>query len=119
MPAKLYPNSCVKRILAGIPDGHMHLRLVIELCDQAIVLHEATVAAIVRAYASVALHPKRRAIELRSRRMSKDERKPLFAEHQLLETDQIESSLITELEKILRDAELVRCGCAEPADADR
>ena len=119
MPAKLYPNSCVKRIVAGVPSGHLHMRLAIELCDQTIVLHEAAVAAIVRAYASIALHPQRRAIELRVRKLEKNERKPLFAEYQLLESESPKHAALHELEKILRDSEVVTCGCAEPADAER
>ncbi len=102
---RLYPNEAVKRIIAFIPRGHLHTRLILELEDQAIILQEATVAAIVRAYASVALHPTRRATELASRRLPRGERKPLYAEHQLLETGRSEDEILDEAEKALAAAQ--------------
>ena len=101
-PARLYPNESVKRIIAFIPRGHLHTRLVIELEDQTIILQEATVAAIVRAYASVAMHPTRRAVELASRRL--EERKPFYAEWQLVETGRREEEVLSEAEELLEKA---------------
>ncbi|NOZ88371.1 MAG: hypothetical protein GXO15_00410 [Crenarchaeota archaeon] len=102
---RVYPNEAVRRVIAFIPEGHLHVRLVLELDDQTIVLQEATVAAIVRAYASVALHPTRRAVELASRRLGKGERKPFYAEWQLLETGRSEEEVLEEAEKLLEEAE--------------
>ncbi len=116
---KLYPNSCVERIVIGIPRGHMHARMAIELCDQVIVLHEAAVAAMVRAFAAIVLHPRRRALEMKRVKLGKNERKPLYAEHQLLEVEEPEVVALDKLETLLKEAKVVDCGCAEPADADR
>ncbi len=93
-PIHVYPNSSVRRVVAFIPPGHMHVRFIVELEDQVIVLQEATVAGIVRAYAMVALHPSRRAVELVSRRLGRGERKRLFAEHQLVESGRREEEVI-------------------------
>jgi nucleotide-binding universal stress UspA family protein len=102
---KLYPNECVERIIAFIPRGHIHLRLAISFCDgRTIVLHEATVAGIVRAYASVALHPTRRAIELRGEKLAKRVRKLGYAEWQLLETGRGEDEVLEEGEELLGQA---------------
>ncbi len=83
----IYPNERVKKIIAAIPRGHMHLRMAIVLDDQVIVFHEATVAAIVRAYVNVVLHPSRRGVVLEGRFMRSSERKHGYAKYQLLEVD--------------------------------
>ncbi len=118
MKPRVYPNECVKRIIAFVPRDHLHLRLVIELCDQTIVLHEATVAAIVRAFAAVVLHPRRRAVELRHAELSDEERKPFYAKHQLVESGREESEIVEEGEKIISEGSTMYCGCAEPSDAE-
>ena len=112
MEPRLYPNECVKRVIAFVPRGHLHARFIIELCDQVIILHEAAVAGIVRAYASTALHPARRAVELESKRLSEDEKKPVFAEWQLLETGREEQAVLEEAEKLWRSSKMPRC-CTE------
>jgi len=56
---RVYPNEKVRRVVAAIPPGHKHVRLVIELEDQTIVLQEAAAAAIARAYVDVVTHPTR------------------------------------------------------------
>jgi len=104
---RVYPNASVRRVVAFVPPGHMHVRLVLELEDQTLVLQEATVAAIVRAYASVALHPSRRAVELVSRRLGRGERKPLFAEWQLVESGRGEEEVIEWALGVLEGAETV------------
>ncbi|UNQ73006.1 hypothetical protein [Infirmifilum sp. NZ] len=99
MQARVYRNEDVKRVVAFVPRGHKHVRVLIELADAAIVLQEATVAGIVRAYIDVALHPSRRAVELVSRRL--EERKSGFAEHQLVESGRDEDEVLREIEEIL------------------
>ncbi len=99
MRLRVYRNEDVKRVVAFIPPGHMHVRVLIELPDAVIVLQEATVAGIVRAYIDVATHPTRRAVELVSRRLS--ERKAGFAESQLVESGRSEEEVVEELEKLL------------------
>lgn len=93
-------NADVARIIAGIPRGHYHLRLVIEARDGTrIVLHEATVAAIVRAYANIVMHPTRRALELVQ--ACPETRKPGYARHQLVESPRGEEEVLDELEEVL------------------
>jgi len=82
---KVYSNDKVKEILAAIPKGHTHLRLALIFDDQVIILHEATIAAIVRAYINIVLHPSKRGIRLRGRYMGPNERKHGYARYQLIE----------------------------------
>ncbi|MEM0094111.1 MAG: hypothetical protein QW753_07075 [Thermofilum sp.] len=94
MSARVVRNEEVSRIVAFIPPGHTHVRLILELGDQTLILQEATVAAIVRAYISITTHPLRRAVELAAAKPSA--RKPGYAEHQLLETGKPEEEVLRE-----------------------
>ena len=98
MRARVYRNEDVRRVVAFIPEGHAHLRLIIELSDQVIILQEATVAAIVRAYVSVVTHPTRRAVELVQSRPAG--RKPGYAEHQLVESGRGEAEVLAEAQSV-------------------
>jgi len=98
---KIYRNEDVRRIIAFIPPGHRHIRILIEFNDQRIVLQEATIAAIVRAYIDIATHPSRKAVEMISRKMDTNERKPSYAEHQLVETNRSEEDILKEVAEIL------------------
>lgn len=91
-----YPNRDVVRVVGFIPRGHAHLRLVIELKDQTIVLQEATIAAIVRAYVDILTHPTRKAVELVNTQFVKDVRKRGYAEYQLIETTRSEDEIVQE-----------------------
>jgi len=95
----VYPNEKVRGVVAAIPPGHKHLRLVIELEDQTIVLQEATAAAIARAYVDVVTHPTRRAVELIGRKVGRA--KAGYAEHQLVESGRGEEEVLEEVAKIL------------------
>ncbi|MCS7104217.1 MAG: hypothetical protein NZ954_01445 [Thermofilaceae archaeon] len=103
MRTRVYRNEDVERVIAFIPVGHKHLRLILEMKDQTIVLQEATVAAIVRAYVSVAIHPTRRVIELV--RVKPAERKPGYAEDQLIESGKDESEALAEAQSLWLNAE--------------
>lgn len=106
---RVYPNECVRRVIAFIPEGHMHTRFILDLGDQVMVLHEAAVAALVRAYALVATHPTRRAVELEIRRLGKRERKPGYAEWQLLETGRSEEEVLEEAQRLWARGAVVDC----------
>jgi len=107
----VYPNEGVRRVIAFIPPGHLHLRLILELEDQTIVLHEATVAAIVRAYTDITTHPIRRAIELERKFLGKGSgKKPFYARSQLLETDRLEEEIVNEALRILARGKVVSEG---------
>ncbi|MET1101327.1 MAG: hypothetical protein ABWW69_02450 [Pyrodictiaceae archaeon] len=105
LKARVYGNEEVKRIIAFIPPGHYHVRLILELADKTIILQEATVAAIVRAYASTALHPTKRATELVHRVLSPRDKKQGFASHQLVESSRREDEILEEATRILEEAE--------------
>ncbi|KSW12611.1 hypothetical protein CF15_07835 [Pyrodictium occultum] len=106
---RIYPNECVRKIVAFIPEGHLHARFLLDLGDQVIVLHEAVVAALVRAYAMVAAHPARRAVELEARRLGRGERKPGYAEWQLLETGRSEGEVLGEAMEAWSRGRLAAC----------
>lgn len=77
-------NEDITEIVAKIPSGHHHLRTTLKLADgSAIILQEATVAAIVRAYISVTTNPLRNGLVLKGQKVP--HRKEGYAEWQLLE----------------------------------
>ncbi len=97
---RVYPNSCVERVVAFIPPGHRHVRFLVEFCDGLrVLLQEATVAGIVRAYAMTAIHPLSRCAELVSRRV--EGAKPGFAEYQLIETGRACGEVVREVARLL------------------
>lgn len=108
-PARLYPNECVGRIIAFIPPGHMHARFILELGGEKIILHEAAVAGLVRAYTMVALHPTRRVAELVAKPLKQDERKQGFAEWQLVESNRSDDAVLEEALQVWREATPARC----------
>ncbi len=96
---RLYPNECVAELVAGIPRGHRHLRLVLRFRDgSVIVLHEATVAAIVRAYVTILTHPRRTGVRMIGVKLG--ERKRGYAEWQLLEAE-VDDRAVSILEEYL------------------
>lgn len=95
-PVRTYRNSDVERVVGLVPEGHVHLRLIIEFRDQVIVLHEATVAAIVRAYVDVVTHPTRRAVELVRTSVERGAGKPGYARDQLIESGRSEEEVLRE-----------------------
>ncbi|WP_276813833.1 hypothetical protein, partial [Desulfurococcus amylolyticus] len=76
---------------------HRHVRLILKLSDQIIILQEATVAAIVRAYLNIALHPTRKYIRLVKRCLS--DLKQGFAKTQLMEESEDNKCLDIPLDK--------------------
>ncbi|ACL11161.1 hypothetical protein DKAM_0835 [Desulfurococcus amylolyticus 1221n] len=94
---KIYRNEDVEEIVACIPEGHRHVRLILKLSDQIIILQEATVAAIVRAYLNIALHPTRKYIRLVKRCLS--DLKQGFAKTQLMEESEDNKCLNIPLDK--------------------
>lgn len=100
-PVKIYSNADVDKIIGFIPRGHMHMRLIIELSDQTIILHEATVAAIVRAYVNIVAHPEKKAIELSRVCRERQGWKLGYATCQLVETGAREDEVIKYAESLL------------------
>lgn len=80
----LLSNTDLREIEIGIPPGHQHLRTVLRLQDgREILLQEATVANLVRAYITVKTHPRKKSVTLKGVLLKK--RKEGFADWQLLE----------------------------------
>lgn len=98
---KIYRNEDVEEIILAIPHKHYHVRCVIKFRDQTILLQEATLAALVRSYLSILLHPVKKGVILRKTCLSKEERKPGYAECQLIEVKDSEDKAIDFINKIL------------------
>lgn len=77
-------NEDVSEILMEIPEGHRHLRASLHLQDGSeLVLQEATIANLVRAYVTVKTHPQKETITLKGTSLS--DKKQGFADWQLIE----------------------------------
>lgn len=98
---KIIPNGAVKRIVTGIPPKHKHIRTVVELEDETLILQEATIANLLRAYINIKTHPRRLACELMQTETSPA--KKGYAETQLLETETPEKKLLEELHQIINE----------------
>jgi len=79
-------NEDVVEVIAEIPEGHKHLRTTLRLQDGTeLVMQEATVANMVRAYVSVKTHPRKVRVTMKGVNLEK--RKEGYAEWQLLEEE--------------------------------
>lgn len=77
-------NEDIKEILVEIPEGHKHIRTKITLQDNTeLVLQEAAVANITRAYITVKTHPQKESVKLKGRQLT--DKKDGYADWQLLE----------------------------------
>ena len=86
---KTFPNSDITKIKIGIPEGHKHIRTIIETKNgEKLIFQEATIANIVRAYTIIKTHPQKRALELAQKQLS--DKKEGYADNQLIETDKDE-----------------------------
>ena len=97
-------NQDVKRVLVGVPKGHKHVRVIVELSNGTLfVFHEATIANITRAFINVITHPQKKAVELICTKLER--RKRGFAEYQLIENPREDEVIIDEItEVILNDS---------------
>jgi hypothetical protein len=79
-------NKDIKELIAEIPEGHEHLRIIIVLQDGTeLVFQEATIANLVRAYITVKTHPTMNKVILKGEKLA--ERKSGYAEWQLVEKE--------------------------------
>jgi hypothetical protein len=79
-------NEDIDELIMEVPEGHKHLRTILRLKDgREIILQEATVANLVRAYITVKTHPTVERVVQKSVRITK--RKADFAEWQLIENN--------------------------------
>ena len=77
-------NEDIKEILVEVPEGHKHIRTKIILQDDTeLVLQEAAIANIARAYITVKTHPQKESVKLKGRQLT--DKKDGYADWQLLE----------------------------------
>ncbi|WDE11945.1 hypothetical protein [Thalassomonas haliotis] len=85
---RILANTDIVEILLGTPRGHQHLRATIKLhSGEELILQEATVANLVRAYIGIKTHPLKKGCRLIGRELSKGAKKKEFASWQLLEKE--------------------------------
>jgi len=85
---RILANADIAEIVLAPPPGHQHLRATIKLhTGEEIVLQEATVANLVRAYVGIKTHPLNTSCRLVGRELGEGERKDGFAVWQLLEEE--------------------------------
>ena len=99
---RVYSNRDIVRVIAFIPRGHRHVRILVEFSDGlSIVLQEASVAGIIRAYLDVLFHPTRYARELVLEKLDSSTRKSGYAEWQLVESGRSEEEVLAYVEEKL------------------
>jgi len=85
---RILANADIREIVVAPPEGHRHLRATLTLhSGEAIVLQEATLANLVRAYVEIKTHPQRQGVRLVGRELAEGEKKKGFAVWQLLEEE--------------------------------
>ncbi|MBI5190162.1 MAG: hypothetical protein HZA22_05765 [Nitrospirae bacterium] len=93
-------NEDISSALLAVPEGHTHLRLALTTKDgENVVLSEAAIAAIVRAYTTVKTHPVKRAVKLVSE--TPVGLKKGYAKHQLIEADVPDEDVVGEMTGLL------------------
>lgn len=101
---RIIRNNDIETVLIGVPKGHKHIRLCIKLKDKStMIFQEATVANILRAYATIKTHATIRAHELKVHVLDKTSRKQGYALHQLLETSKDQEEIEEELREFLEN----------------
>ena len=88
MKQRVLANSDILEVELAAPPGHQHLRAVLRLRNhEELVLQEATLANLVRAYVTVKTHPTLRGVQLVGRKLRQENIKEGFAVWQLLEKE--------------------------------
>jgi hypothetical protein len=86
MAEMIIKNSDVVELILAVPEGHQHLRATLRLADgSSIVLQEATVANLTRAYVTVMTSPTLTALRLEGRQVEAG-LKEGYSPWQLIET---------------------------------
>jgi hypothetical protein len=93
----------VEKAIAFIPEGHQHVRLLLKFKGgQTLILQQALIDGLLRAYVDVGLHPLRRAVELIPEEIPKSVKKAGFARWQLVESHRAEDEVLSEAEGCFR-----------------
>ncbi len=86
---RILANADIAELVLAPPPGHHHLRATLKLqSGEEIILQEATVANLVRAYIAIKTHPTTTGCRLIGRKLTESDRKAGFAAWQLLEAEQ-------------------------------
>ncbi len=83
MKTKVFQNHDIIRVVLGVPQGHQHIRTIIETEHERFIFQEATIANIVRAYITQMTHPLQLGVELILKEIDGKEG---YARYQLLES---------------------------------
>ena len=90
--SRVLANADIAEIEVAPPAGHVHLRATLKLqSGESIVLQEATLASLLRAYVSIKTHPLTKSVRLVGQELNEAERKKGFAEWQFLEVENEET----------------------------
>lgn len=95
-------NRDIQQILMGTPSGHRHLRAILQTREGLILLNEATLANLVRAYITLKTHPELHVLKLKG--LELEDRKPDFDRYQLLESHEAPDALQQELDQLFHRA---------------
>ena len=90
-------------MLIGVPKGYKYLRVYMKLKDAALILQEATIANILRAYLTIKTHSTIRAQELKMHKLDETRTKQGYALHQLLGTSRNQEETLEELRELLEE----------------
>jgi hypothetical protein len=89
MPEIIIHNSDILELTLAVPEGHRHLRAAFRLADGTrLVLPEAAVANLARAYVTIQTSPTVRGVRLIGRQVEPEALKEGYATWQLLEAEQ-------------------------------
>ena len=94
-------NEDIEQVIIGKPKGHKHLRMCLKLKDKTLILQEATIANISRAYITIKTHPTVTALKLERKILSSDRTKEGYTRHQLLEVQKNEKEVEEEISRLL------------------
>ena len=97
---RVIKNEDISQAIIAVPEGHSHLRLALTTKDgDTVILQEAALAAVVRAYTTLKTHPVKRAVKLVS--VKPVRLKEGYAKDQLLEVELADPEVAAELSALL------------------
>jgi hypothetical protein len=98
MKTKVLRNQNICRVIIGVPQGHQHIRTIIETKHERLMFQEATIANIVRAYIILKTHPTQLGVELLLKEITGKEG---FTRFQLLESRKPSTEIQTEMAQLI------------------
>jgi hypothetical protein len=98
MKTTVLRNQNVCRVVIGVPQGHQHIRTIIETKHERLIFQEATIANLVRAYITLKTHPTQLGIELMLKEITGKEG---YTRFQLLESLKSSTRIQTEMAQLI------------------